>query len=62
MSAADCELCEWMGYRTCDGCGNVAFERGPLGIDLCGYCQGDEGDEEESDLVRIVELPPWDGS
>jgi hypothetical protein len=60
MSAADCELCEWMGYRTCDGCGGVAFAPGPLGIDLCGYCQ--TGQEEPEDLVRVVELPPWDGS
>jgi hypothetical protein len=55
MSEADCGLCEMAGYRTCDLCGNVAFERGPLGIDICGYC-AIGGDELEPVTVRVQPL------
>ena len=53
MSAADCDLCEMLGYRTCDSCGEIAWKPGPLGIDYCAYCCPDmyaeEGDEEPED-------------
>lgn len=39
MAAADCVICELMGYRSCDECGNPVFpENGPAGRELCGYC------------------------
>lgn len=38
MAEADCGICDSLGYRTCDKCGDVAFERGPL-VDLCANCR-----------------------
>ena len=41
MAKADCETCEALGYRACDGCGGPVMDgyRSPLGVDLCGYCR-----------------------
>lgn len=39
MATADCEMCALMGYRSCDKCGNVVFERSALGVDLCEWCK-----------------------
>lgn len=38
MAEADCDLCRMAGYRSCDLCGDVVFERGPL-LDLCPSCR-----------------------
>lgn len=45
MAQADCSICEMLGYRACDVCGNVVFKPTdhPLGIDLCAYCLDDRG-------------------
>lgn len=45
MGKADCDICESLGYRSCDVCSGVVFDpvegRGPYGrgADLCGYCR-----------------------
>lgn len=38
MGAPDCGICEVLGYLSCDRCGDVVFERSPLGLEVCGYC------------------------
>ena len=42
MAAADCGMCEAMGYRSCDVCGNPVFpgnlKESTAGRELCGYC------------------------
>jgi hypothetical protein len=41
MAAADCSICEALGYRACDTCGGPVFDnfRNALGLDLCPYCR-----------------------
>lgn len=41
MSAADCDICEAMGYRTCDECEGVVFDgfRDAEGRDVCAACR-----------------------
>lgn len=45
MAKADCSICEAMGFRACDVCGNVVFPENladsPEGRELCGYCLGE---------------------
>lgn len=38
MGAPDCGICEVLGYRSCDRCGDVVFDLSPLGLEVCGYC------------------------
>lgn len=41
MAAADCPICEAMGYRSCDRCGTPIFDVAALvegEPELCGYC------------------------
>lgn len=39
MADADCEMCEVMGYRTCDVCGGVVFIKMFNQLDLCYECR-----------------------
>ena len=40
MAAADCPICEAMGYRSCDQCGTPIFKPSRMpGAELCGYCK-----------------------
>jgi hypothetical protein len=41
MAAADCSTCAAFGYRTCDTCSGLVFDkyRNALGLDLCGSCR-----------------------
>lgn len=41
MAAADCSICEALGYRTCDKCSGLVFDnyRNALGFDLCAVCR-----------------------
>jgi hypothetical protein len=43
-----CDMCRWLGHRTCDLCGGVALSPAarPDGVELCGYC--DQGDAPDS--------------
>ena len=45
MAAADCGMCQAMGYRSCDVCSNVVFpdnvRDSPAGQELCAYCLHD---------------------
>lgn len=43
MAAADCGMCELLGFRSCDVCGNPVFTETPGEKDLCVYCISDEG-------------------
>lgn len=47
LAKADCALCEMMGYRSCDTCGNPIMPDQDTGVlpapdsfgrDLCVYC------------------------
>lgn len=43
MAEADCEVCEAMGYRSCDDCGRPTWEpenlfRDFFGFEWCTYC------------------------
>jgi hypothetical protein len=40
MAEPDCELCGLLGYRSCDDCGGVVFnrKRDAFGRELCAYC------------------------
>lgn len=39
MSEADCPICEYLGYRTCDRCGGIIFEpEDGHDEDLCPDC------------------------
>lgn len=52
MSAADCEMCEALGYRACDECGTPVFAPVPGALrDLCGYCSGGIVDDQVDDVV-----------
>lgn len=58
MSAADCGLCEALGYRTCDSCEGIAWKPGPLGIDYCAACCPElYGDEEEDEWQDSSSAP-----
>jgi len=42
MGKADCDICETLGYRSCDRCGGILFTapaRTPLGLELCADCR-----------------------
>lgn len=59
MSAACCGMCEYLGYRTCDACGGIAWYggTGPDGQDLCAGCDPDgyafaEAADEDEDAVE----------
>lgn len=50
MADADCEMCEMMGYRSCDICTGPVFHPIPgAARDFCGYHlgTGEMTDEEE---------------
>jgi hypothetical protein len=40
MAEAHCEICDMMGYRTCDveGCEGIVFDPNPSGVDICPEC------------------------
>jgi RNA polymerase subunit RPABC4/transcription elongation factor Spt4 len=42
VAKADCGLCEAMGYRACDRCGNVVMNPPESGPELCAYCLDDD--------------------
>jgi hypothetical protein len=41
MSAPDCEICELLGHRYCDGCPGLVYDgyRDSFGRDLCAACR-----------------------
>ena len=38
LADADCEICEALGFRTCDLCGGLVYRPHLLLGDVCAYC------------------------
>lgn len=54
MASPHCGICEYMGYRSCDLCGQIVFSVVAGQPELCQFCE-DDLDAASSKLPDSVE-------